>query len=142
MTDRVVALAREWIGTPYVHQASTCGAGADCLGLVRGIWRALYGPEPEAVPPYSPDWGEVGRDEMLLAGAMRHLQALPRDVADEPGQVLLFRMRDGAIAKHLGILAETGASPSFVHAYDRHGVVESPFGSPWRARVVRRFRFP
>ena len=37
---RVVAEARMWIGTPYVHQASALGAGCDCLGLVRGVWRA------------------------------------------------------------------------------------------------------
>jgi hypothetical protein len=31
-----VEIARGWIGTPYLHQASRRGAGADCLGLVRG----------------------------------------------------------------------------------------------------------
>lgn len=142
MTDLAVSLARAWIGTPYVHQASVQGAGADCLGLIRGVWRSLYGHEPEPVPPYTPDWGETGRDEILLAGAMRHLLPVARDDEDRPGQVLLFRMREGAIAKHLGILAETGPQPSFVHAYDRHGVIESPLGGPWRARVIGRFQFP
>jgi hypothetical protein len=46
--------ARTWIGTPYRHQASVKGVGADCLGLVRGIWREVIGPEPAVVPPYSP----------------------------------------------------------------------------------------
>ncbi|NCO16648.1 MAG: peptidase, partial [Alphaproteobacteria bacterium] len=46
---RIVAEARRWIGTPYVHQSSARGAGTDCLGLLRGVWRALYGVEPEAV---------------------------------------------------------------------------------------------
>lgn len=46
--DRVVAEARGWVGTPYVHQASARGAGADCLGLVRGVWRGVFGDEPEA----------------------------------------------------------------------------------------------
>ena len=35
----VVAAARRWLGTPYRHQASVRGEGADCLGLVRGVWR-------------------------------------------------------------------------------------------------------
>ncbi|MFZ2468534.1 MAG: peptidase, partial [Parvibaculum sedimenti] len=43
----VVAAARAWIGTPYRHQASCKGAGADCLGLVRGLWREFHGAEPE-----------------------------------------------------------------------------------------------
>ena len=36
-----------WIGTPYRHQASLKGVGCDCLGLVRGVWRAVIGAEPE-----------------------------------------------------------------------------------------------
>lgn len=43
----IVAEARAWLGTPYRHQASLKGVGADCLGLVRGVWRAVVGPEPE-----------------------------------------------------------------------------------------------
>jgi cell wall-associated NlpC family hydrolase len=38
----IVALAREWLGTPYHHQASLKGVGTDCVGLVRGIWREVY----------------------------------------------------------------------------------------------------
>ena len=53
---RIVAEALSWVGTPYRDQASCKGAGCDCLGLVRGVWRAVIGPEPEAMPPYSRDW--------------------------------------------------------------------------------------
>ena len=40
---QIVAQARQWIGTPYLHQASLRGCGCDCLGLVRGVWRTVYG---------------------------------------------------------------------------------------------------
>lgn len=140
MRGDVVLAARRWIGTPYVHQASTAGAGTDCLGLIRGIWRELYGAEPEQMPAYTPDWGEVGGTELLLGGAMRHLVAAGDD--EQPGDVLVFRMRVGAVAKHLGIQGETGANGSFIHAYDRHGVLESPLTQPWRGRIAGRFRFP
>ena len=50
MTADVVATARGWLGTPYLHQASCRGAGCDCLGLLRGLWRALAGAEPAARP--------------------------------------------------------------------------------------------
>ena len=139
MRDDIVAAARGWIGTPYVHQASARGAGADCLGLIRGIWRDLYGAEPEALPPYTPDWGEIGGAELLLSGAGRHLI---RTTEEAPGDVLVFRMRTGAIAKHLGVQSGVGAQAGFIHAYDRHGVVESPLSEPWRAKIVGRFRFP
>lgn len=138
----IVAEARRWIGTPYVHQASTMGAGTDCLGLVRGVWRALLGPEPEVAPPYTADWGEVGGVELLAAASLRHLRAVQPAAPLNPGEVLLFRMNDRAVAKHLGILVVAGDAPRFVHAYERHGVVESPLSQPWRARVAGRFQFP
>ncbi|MTJ03589.1 peptidase [Sediminimonas qiaohouensis] len=139
---RVVLAARGWIGTPYRHQASCKGAGADCLGLLRGIWREVIGPEPMAVPRYSRDWSEPQGDERLWRAAARALVARPMGAADAPGDVLLFRMRDGAVAKHLGVLGNAGAAPSFIHAYSGHGVVESPLSAPWRRRVVARFTFP
>jgi NlpC/P60 family putative phage cell wall peptidase len=137
--NRVVEIARGWIGTPYLHQASCRGAGADCLGLVRGVWREFLGAEPVEVPPYAPDWDEVQRREALWAAAEAHLR--PRAAA-EPGDVLLFRMRDGAVAKHLGILSAGGAAPRFIHAYSGHGVVENSLSAPWRRRIVAAFAFP
>lgn len=137
----VVDLARAWIGTPYRHQASVQGAGADCLGLIRGIWRGLYGAEPETPPPYSRDWAEVEGAEVLWAGASRHLVAQdPGEMA--PGDVILFRMRDGMVAKHLGILSADDPTPRFIHSYTRHGVIESALSEPWRRRIVACFRFP
>jgi NlpC/P60 family putative phage cell wall peptidase len=136
----VVLQARAWIGTPYVHQAATKGAGSDCLGLIRGVWRGLHGAEPERIPAYSADWSEPQGDEALWHAASRHLQ----DVSEQamcPGQVILFRMREGAVAKHLGILAAIGPNPTFIHAYAGHGVIESPLSAPWARRIVARFAF-
>ena len=139
--DAALIEARRWIGTPYLHQASTLGAGTDCLGLLRGVWRALYGAEPEDVPAYTQDWAEPARAEVLLTAARRHL--IPRALPDAaPGDVLLFRMRDAGIAKHLGIQGRIGPTPSFIHAYTGHGVIESPLSGPWARRIVARFAFP
>ena len=65
----ILQSARGWIGTPYLHQASLKGAGCDCLGLVRGVWREIYGDEPEETGPYSPDWAEATREEQLAEGS-------------------------------------------------------------------------
>jgi NlpC/P60 family putative phage cell wall peptidase len=137
----IVTEARRWIGTPYLHQASARGAGTDCLGLLRGIWRAVLGAEPEAVPAYTEDWAEPSRREVLMEAAERWL--VPKAMgAAGAGDVLLFRMRDGSIAKHLGIQSDAGATPRFVHAYTGHGVIESPLSQPWQRRIVARFAFP
>ena len=135
---RIVAVARSWIGTPYRHQASVKQAGADCLGLVRGVWREVVGDEAEAAPPYSYDWGESGRRELLYEAACRNLHKV--DLPGRAGDVVLFRMRDKGIAKHLGVLSEDGSS--FIHAFTGHGVIENALSLPWKRRVVAAFEFP
>lgn len=138
MRAAVVDEARRWIGTPYLHQGSVRGAGADCLGLVRGVWRAVVGPEPVPVPPYAPDWSEPHRDERLWRNAARFLIPLT-PAPPEPGDVLLFRMRAASVAKHLAIATAPGR---MVHAYAGHGVVETALSAPWTCRLVARFAFP
>ena len=139
--DEIVRAARGWIGTPYRHQAAMRGAGCDCLGLLRGVWREVLGAEPEPVPAYSMDWAEPQGDERLWQAARRHLlEVAPSDEA--AGDVILFRMRAGAVAKHLGLAARVGPGATFIHSYAGHGVVESPLSTPWRRRIAARFRFP
>jgi NlpC/P60 family putative phage cell wall peptidase len=134
----LVAAARAWIGTPYRHQASLKGAGCDCLGLVRGLWREFYGDEPEPVPPYAPDWAEASRLEAMIDAGRRHLVAVPVE-ARRPGDVILFRWRPDLPAKHAGLLS---APDRFVHAYEGAAVVESPLGPWWRRRLAAVFAFP
>ena len=136
--DRVIAAARGWRGTPYHDQASLRGVGCDCLGLARGVWREVVGPEPFSIPPYSRDWGESGPRELLADGA-RGVMIEITPVEAGPGALLLFRMMPRAIAKHVGIL--TGPA-SFIHAYERLGVIEQALTPPWRQRIAFAFLFP
>ena len=76
--ERVIAAARGWLGTPYHDQASLRGVGCDCLGLARGVWREVVGPEPFPIPAYSRDWGETGPREVLAEGAGRMMSEIVR----------------------------------------------------------------
>ena len=139
--DEVITVARGWIGTPYRHQASAKGVGADCLGLLRGVWRTVYGSEPETPPPYSMDWGEAAAAPLLLYAAQRHL--IRKDLWDAAlGDVLLFQMREGFAPKHLGIQSKRDPDAAFIHAYSGHTVCESPLSSPWVRHIYARFAFP
>ena len=134
----IIAEARAWIGTPYHHQASLAGVGADCLGLVRGVWRRLHGAEAELPPAYSRDWAEAAGMETLLAAAGRHLLAI--DIARmQPGDVLVFRFRAGVPAKHAGILV---APAIFVHAMEGAAACEVPLAAWWRRHIAGVFAFP
>jgi NlpC/P60 family putative phage cell wall peptidase len=135
---KVVSAALGWLGTPYHDQASVRGIGCDCLGLARGVWREVVGPEPFPIPPYSRDWGETGAREMLAEGA-RTCMIEEAAVYAGTGALLLFRMMPNAVAKHVGILA---GADRFIHAYERLGVIEEPLTEAWRRRVAFAFLFP
>ena len=136
--EAIVAEARGWVGTPYRHQASLKGVGADCLGLVRGVWRVVIGDEPEGAPPYTPDWAEALGEETLLGAARRHMaEVAPGQVRD--GDVMLFRMALGAPAKHAAIVV---GADRILHAYWGRAVCETRLVPWWRRRIAAAFRFP
>ncbi len=135
----VMAVARGWIGTPYVHQQSLRGIGCDCLGLLRGVWRELNGAEPERPPAYTPFWAEETGRETMLEAARRHLVARPAGAEIAPGDVILFRYRPHLPARHAAIA--TGPE-TMIHAMHGTGVVETTIGPWWRRRVAGVFRMP
>jgi len=136
MRMEALAEARRWIGTPYRHQASRIGAGCDCLGLVRGIWRALYGAEPQVTPPYE----AVARDadHRLRAALDRWLIEIPCGEA-QPGDVLLFRWNVAEPARHCGLMS---TDSRFIHAYWRRAVCETALTAWWRCRLAAAYSFP
>jgi len=143
MTARtdIVAAARGWIGTPYRHQASGKGAGCDCLGLLRGVWREVVGPEPETPPAYTAGWAEApgaAGGEAMAEAARRHMNEVACAEA-RAGDAVLFRMRPNGPAKHAAILS---GEARMIHAWSGHAVVETSLGRWWRERLVFAFRFP
>lgn len=136
--EAVVAEARLWLGTPYRHQASVRQVGADCLGVVRGVWRGLLGAEPQAAPAYTPDWAEALGEETLLEAARRHLVEIACGDA-RPGDVLLFRMGLGSPAKHAAIVS---GDDRIIHAYWGRAVCETRLVPWWRRRIAAAFQFP
>jgi NlpC/P60 family putative phage cell wall peptidase len=134
----IVNEARAWVGTPYRHQGSLRGIGCDCLGLLRGLWRAVIGPEPEQPDPYSADWAEAGGGEALMQAAQRHLVLLS-DCTFAGGDVLLFRFRKNVPAKHIGIAT---SATQMIHAHEGACVAEVPIVPFWRRRIAATFSFP
>jgi NlpC/P60 family putative phage cell wall peptidase len=136
--DDIVTAARAWVGTPYLHQGAARGVGCDCLGLVRGLLAELTGAALASPPPYSPDWAEARGRDTLLQAARRHLIERAPGGA-EAGDVVVFRLRRDAMAKHAAVLAGGGR---MIHAYSGHAVVEVAIGPWWRRRIAAAFSFP
>jgi NlpC/P60 family putative phage cell wall peptidase len=136
----IVAAARGWLGTPYVHQASVRHVGCDCLGLLRGVWRELMGEEPEPTPSYSEDWAECSGVETLYAAFARHFDQIGIGEL-RAGDVALFRMVARGPAKHCGLIAGAPGAPTLIHARQNKRVSEETFSRPWRRKLAFAFRF-
>lgn len=140
MNDRIVEIVRSWIGTPYHHQASVKGVGCDCLGLVRGVYKELYGNPAETPPPYTRDLAEASRTETLLNAADRHLIRIPKNDYDL-GDVLIFRLRTKAMAKHCGIIVSRDPD-RMIHAFESGPVCEVNLSSWWIRHIAAAYQFP
>ncbi len=129
--------ARRWLSTPYRHQASVQGAGCDCLGLLRGVWRGLYGREPEPVPVYAANLRRDADPGRLQRAADAYLVPVIRPIL--PGDVLLFRLNRNLPPRHCGIAT---ADHGFIHAQERLGVIETPLSLSWQRRLAGVYAFP
>lgn len=135
---RIVAEAAGWLGTPYRHQGFRKGVGCDCLGLVRGVWRAVYGSDAGDPGPYSADWAETAAGDPLMEAARRH--CAERSLLEpQTGDLLLFRLRSHMASKHCAIALDGQA---FIHARQGHCVTTAPMTAHWRRRLCGVFAFP
>ena len=130
-------LALEWKGTPYLHQAGVKGVAADCIGFIRGVRAELVGHDVDYRPDYSPAWGEVDRDELLLNAA--HKYFVPVDYPKwKPGDLLVFRVKFAKSAKHCAIAID---DRTMLHAVSERAVIETGIGA-WSSRIAGVFKFP
>ena len=129
-------------GTATLAEFQTPGVfGGIVMGLLRGVWRELYGEEPEDVPAYTADWAEGSPAQTLRDGLARHLRAIP-PAAMAPADVALFRMGRGGPARHCGIVGERSSGLTLIHACQGRRVREETFSPLWRRRLAFVFRIP
>lgn len=130
MIDKIIALAKECEGTPFVHQGRTCGKALDCAGVLVHVIEGLgFFCDDEKGYPRRPYKGLL---EACLS-RQPHLKEIPKaDVM--AGDVVLFRIKKEP--QHIGIF--TGKT--LVHAYYCTGrVVEQSF-RPWKNHISHVYR--
>jgi NlpC/P60 family putative phage cell wall peptidase len=140
MTTRaeIVAEAKTWIGTPWRHQQSTKGVGADCArGLIVGVARELGLPEAAAFET-CPEFRGYGREpdpKMVLAACLRFL-----DPATEllPGNILYLRVPKVTQPMHFALVVDPGW---MIHALLDREVMLQRMNDACRSRVVRIFSY-
>lgn len=146
LRERIVAEAREWIGTPYMHQARLKGIGVDCVGLPIGVCRALGldVPRAEALDGYgngiAPDGASV------VAASDKILDRIPVS-ATRPGDLLLLRWQRGEDLQHFAIVADYKyGGLSIIHALGqingRGNVAEHRLTPEMKSRISAAFLMP
>lgn len=119
MTSRaaVIAEARSWLGTPWVHQHRAKGIAVDCAGLVIGVARAL------GLVAEDFDVAGYGRqpDGSLLSVCDDHMRRVSR-AEMQAGDVLVVAVAGDP--QHMGILVPyIHGGLALVHAASNAGRV-------------------
>lgn len=138
----VIAEAREWVGTPYHHQAAVKGVGCDCGGLIRAVGAntALMHFERQEWKRFAA-YGRTPNPRQMERVLHHYLVRIPPSRA-RLGDVMWIEWREN-LPMHLAILSEHDGRPTMIHAFaDAGAVVEHGFTPEWRARVVSWWRFP
>ncbi len=116
--------ARSWLKTPFHHQASLKGVGADCGGMVKGVYAAM-GAEVSDVPI---NYARTPANNVIETVLNRRAT---KTNDPKPGDIILFTLLREP--QHLGILTESGG---VIHAYQNfEEVVEHSMDIRWTRRV-------
>lgn len=134
----VVRVARDYIGTPVVHQGRVRGpqGGVDCIGLVQCVARDL-GLRLSDQHQYR---AYRQRASANRHGINRYFEAEFAPVSDwGPGDILAFWTNaESKRPQHLGIAV---AVDRIVHAHTAIQVVMEQALGEWRERIVRAVCF-
>ena len=128
------------------HALSASGEHAAAPAAIASGSRAASGarctaPSRSRAPPYTRDWGEAGAREVLAEAARRFLievagrRRRPRRADPVPHAP----RRAGEALRHPD---RGGPAPTFIHAYERAGVVIHPYSATWARRARFAFLFP
>lgn len=148
MTTRaaILAEAREWIDTPWQHQAHMKCLATDCGGFLAGVaialgllpadwWETQFGPHA--------GYGRLPSGGRLQAICREFMRPIPIDDA-QPGDALLMRFKSEP--QHVAFLADHPAGGlSIIHALNRRSVnrvVEHSLDRLWRSRIVEAYIMP
>lgn len=128
--SKIIALAREQLGTPFRHQGRLPGKYLDCAGLVFYV-AGQIGAAYEDLPGYS----RIPHDG-LMESVLDKQPCLTEVFDKQPGDILLMRItRD---PQHVAIY--TG--DTIIHSYSEVcKVVEHRLDEVWEKRIVSIYRF-
>ena len=133
---KVIAVAREWIHTPYFPCVARKGRGCDCGSLLSGVYAECGIIPQQARHSYDwmAAWAKRGGDAFFLREIMEHGREIPERSA-QPADIAMFKLGRGW--SHAAIIASW--PNEIIHAMRSLGVVSS--SAKWGPLVNRPVRF-
>lgn len=129
---QVVRIAREYVGTPWVHQGRLKGKAIDCLGILVCVARE-FGAK---VVKDRTDYDQKAIDTDAMIDVMRYYMKEISYTQSRPGDVILFAINNRP--QHLGIKTNKG----MIHANMRtRWVREDSIDKYTESQVVTCFDF-
>lgn len=123
--ERVVAVARTWLRTPYHDCAHVKGSGVDCAYLLKCVFEEAGIESPIDIPAYSPQWF-LHRSEELYMDRVLERSVQIEEAAAQPGDLVLYKF--GRCFAHGAIIVDPGW-PAIIHAYKQAGCVTTGIGT-------------
>jgi hypothetical protein len=131
----VLACARTYLGTRWLHQGRVKGVGVDCAGLIicvageLGLARVTFD-----------NYSQYPDGATLQSVCSLHMDQIDLGAA-QPGDVMVFTFdRD---PQHLGFRSEIDGRPGLIHCYaSAKRVVEHDLDELWRTRARSAWRIP
>ena len=132
--NRVCAIARSWLGTPYHHMGRIKGVGVDCAMFPLEVYREAGLIGDVEIPFYPQDWMLHRSEEIYLRIVQQHAAETEPAATGSPtrpgvgvdgvkvaaGDFVLYRF--GRCWSHGAIVLEW---PLIIHAVVQHGVILS-----------------
>ena len=138
----IIKEGREWINTPYHHQAMVKCVGVDCVGFIVGVGLntgALILTKQQ-IKEYA-GYGRLPNPNKMGRVMRRYLNPLPNR---EPvvGDIAWLEWRAG-LPMHLALVGELNGTATLLHALGDVGkVVEHTLSKQWEERIVSFWRYP
>lgn len=142
----IVTQARSWLGTPYHHQGRVKHVGADCIGLLVGVFGELNlfskKLSNENTPLLLKDFDDTSysfqpNGDKLAKTIEQHLYL--KDIKNlEAGDVVLMQwLKD---PQHVAIISNYGDSLGLIHIYRGSGkCVEHSLDESWFSKIVHAY---
>lgn len=135
--SEISSLAREFLGTPWVHQGRLKGIGADCGGLIVGVLKEAGYADVDFT-----NYSRLADGKSLRAKCREYLAKKSVDDLDE-GDVVLMRFDKMSNPHHLGFIAKKDGRLTLIHIIDPdRGCVEHTLSAHLRRMVVEAYSIP